>query len=188
MASPNADGPDATPGASSSFSDFYARTWPHTVAAAWRATSGDIHVAHDATQDAYVVMFRLWPDRQCRSFEESGRYVTAIAVKKVADWYRKHAKVVGLDEDFDGIVEEPGFGAILEEMSILDAVRKVIREQPAQRRAVAVLCFLEDFTYAETAAALDISPSTVRTHVRRIRTRLRPLAEQDRYAEGGERR
>jgi DNA-directed RNA polymerase specialized sigma24 family protein len=47
-----------------------------------------------------------------------------------------------------------------------------IAKLPMQQRAVAVLSFLEDMTAEDIARTLGISPSSVRTHLQRIRRRL----------------
>jgi RNA polymerase sigma factor (sigma-70 family) len=124
-------------------------------------------------------MLEQWENRQSHPCEANQRYVIAIAVHKVADWYRK-GNVQRLCDD--GLDEQAGatddYRNILDGLTIFAAVREVLVRQPAARRAVGVLVFLEGFTYVEAAEALGISQSTVRTHIQRLREQLRPLATQ----------
>lgn len=168
-----------------SFNAFYAATARTTFNIAWRVTAGDQDVARDATQDAYLEMLRRWESRRCRSFDDNSRYVVGIAVRKVADWYRCHRRLTALDDEHDGGTEDPRFDDVLDELSVLQAVRDLIARQPVQRRAVGTLFFLQNCHHAEIAVALGITQSTVRTHVQRLRAQLKPLVDQTNR--GGER-
>lgn len=174
--------PQSEPG---NFKAFYKATAHNTFNIAWRVTAGDEHVAKDATQDAYFVMFLRWKERRCRSFDDNSRYVVGIAVRKVADWYRCQRRLTGLDDEHDWGTEDPRFDDVLDELSVLQAARDLIARQPVQRRAVGLLFFLQHCHYAEIAEALGITQSTVRTHVQRLRVQLRPLVDQTNR--GGER-
>jgi len=50
--------------------------------------------------------------------------------------------------------------------------------QPPRRRLAGVLFFLEDHNYDAVAAMLKLTPSTVRTHVERLRQQLRRLVNR----------
>jgi RNA polymerase sigma factor (sigma-70 family) len=114
------------------------------------------------------------------------------AVNHVFDHYRKHARLTSLDDRLDPAAEDPGIQEVVEARSseqILLAVRALIDRQKPRRRAVAILWLDEERTYEEIGQILGITPSTVRTHVERLRTLLRPFRDQfDDLTGGGERR
>lgn len=75
--------------------DFYKTTVHRTYGTAYRAAGGDKDVAHDATQEAYVVMLRRWLGNK-KPEGDACRYVVGIAVRKVADFYRSSDWASGL--------------------------------------------------------------------------------------------
>jgi RNA polymerase sigma factor (sigma-70 family) len=146
-------------------------------------------MASDATQEAYLAMLGQWQRRCARSMVDNQRYVIGIAMHKLADAYRIRGREKELDvENETAAVDDGQIGRLVDRFTLEQAVRNVIAAQPRRRRLVAVLFFLEDHSYDQVAAILDMAPSTVRTHVDRLRRQLRPylerMAEIDR---GGER-
>jgi RNA polymerase sigma factor (sigma-70 family) len=142
------------------------------------------HVAHDATQEAYVAMWRCWERWTDRSIRDAGSYVVGIALHKVADAFRRRADLP-LPDDFKPSNHEPGYDRILNQ-SLRLSLAELIERQPPRRRAVAMLYFVEGCTYPEIADALQIAKSTVRTHVERMRELMQPLVDID-GPRGGER-
>lgn len=105
------------------FAAFYQATVARTLGVARRvATAGDEQVARDATQDAYVEMYRRWSERQARSFDDNRRYVVGIAVHKVVDWYRRPT-AIDLDHALGCGIEERGYIEVLDENRLFGAVR-----------------------------------------------------------------
>jgi RNA polymerase sigma factor (sigma-70 family) len=131
----------------------------------------------DATQEAYVVMLKLWRDNK-KPEGDLCRYVARIAVHKVVDFYRSSDRCVPLKEEHDWSNHEPGYDEVLYTMTVHHAVRDLLDHQPLRRRAVGVLYFLEELDYPEIAEALGMSCSTARTHVQRLRETLQPLIDQ----------
>lgn len=163
-----------------SFEDFYVETVERTLAiACWLA--GDPAVARDATQDAYLAMWKCWDQRGCQSLGDNRSYVVGIVAHKVADWYRDNGRFASIGDDDDWPTDEDGPEQVCDRMTLFKAVRRVLDSQPDRRRMAGILYFLEEFTYAEIAEIMNIAPSTVRTHVERLRAVLRPWLE-----EGGE--
>jgi RNA polymerase sigma-70 factor (ECF subfamily) len=160
------------------FEAFYTATAERTYLTVRRMTAGDPHLAHDATQDAYVVLLECWSQRQHLPLDVNRRYIVGIAAHKVIDRYRSQRRDANLDDECDQPLEDNGFTELINELSALRAVRELIDRQPARRRAVATLYFLEEATYPEIATALRITESTVRTHVERMRALLKPLIDQ----------
>ena len=173
------DGGSSSParGDGDAFETFYRTTVQRTFDIARRAAAGDKHLAHDATQDAYVEMLRRWDERRDRCPQDNRRYVVAIAVHKVLDWYRRQGRLTQLCDDHDQAREDAGFAEVLDKLSVLQLVRDLISRQPPARRAVAVLVFLEDLGYDEVARILEIDTSTVRTQVHRLRQMLKPAVD-----------
>jgi RNA polymerase sigma factor (sigma-70 family) len=165
-------------GVSGSFAAFYTTTAERTYLTVRRMAAGDPHLAHDATQDAYVVLLQRWSKRQHLPVDVNRRYVVGIAAHKVIDRYRYQRRDAKLDDECDQPLEDNGFTELINELSVLRAVRELIDRQPARRRAVATLYFLEEASYTEIATALRITESTVRTHVERMRALLKPLIDQ----------
>lgn len=156
------------------FMDFYKATFHQTFGTVYRAAGGDTEVAHDATQEAYVVMLKLWRDNK-KPEGDICRYVMGIAVHKVADFYRSTCRNVTLQEEHDCGSDDPGYADVLDTMTVRSEVRDFLDRQPLRRRAVGVLYFLEGFDYPEIAEVLGMECTTARTHVQRCRERLRPL-------------
>jgi RNA polymerase sigma-70 factor, ECF subfamily len=157
------------------FEEFYRTTVQRTFDIARRAAAGDKHLAHDATQDAYVEMLQRWQERRGRCLQDNRRYVVGIAVHKVVDWYRQRGRLTELRDDHDHGQEDAGFAEVIGELSVLPLVRDLISRQPPARRAVAVLVFFENQGYDEVARILEVDTSTVRTQVHRLRQLLKPL-------------
>jgi len=160
------------------FELFYVATAQRTFDSVRRAAAGDKHLAGDATQEAYLAMLRQWPHRCARSLTDNQRYVIGIAMHKLADAYRVRGRERELDVGIGAAVEDEEIDRLVDRYSVEQAVRDLIAAQPMRRRLVAVLFFLEDRGYDEIAAMLDLAPSTVRTHVDRVRRQLRPYVER----------
>jgi len=104
------------------------------------------------------------------------------------DHYRERGRFAELEDHHETCADDPAFGAVLDELSLLREVVRFLDGQPPRRRAVAVLWFLEDYEYAEIAEILQISESTARTQVERVRVLLKPYVDQlTRINRGGER-
>jgi RNA polymerase sigma factor (sigma-70 family) len=159
-----------------SFEVFYAATAQRVFDSMRRAAAGDKHLAHDVVQDAYLVMLQRWADRCTRSLLDNHRYVVGIASKKLADAYRQRGRFddLGCVEPAEA-VERSGIDGVISDLSLLQAVRDCLARQPPRRRVVGVLFFLEDRGYDEIGEMLDLAPSTVRTHVERLRKQLQRL-------------
>jgi RNA polymerase sigma factor (sigma-70 family) len=167
---PRGSGEPAKPDLLPDFIDFYKTTVHQTFGRAYRAAGRDPYVAHEATQEAYLVMLKLWLDNK-KPEGDLRHYVVGIAVHKVADFYRSNDRYVTWEEEHDHGRHESGYAEVLGTMTILQVVRDFLDCQPPRRRAVGVLYFLEEFDYSEIAATLDMSCSTARTHVQRLRGR-----------------
>src|SRR5689334_8361477 len=125
---------------------FYIATVERTLATA-RRIAGDHDIAQEATQEAYVVMVENWGQWRTRSWEDAQYYVIGIAVKKVADWYRRNGRFVSFGDECDRPVVDDDYQQVLDRLTIFKAVRHLLESQPIGMRAVGVLYFLERFEY-----------------------------------------
>lgn len=138
--------------------------------------TGDRHAAEDLVQETYVVMVRQW--RRIDS-DNPDPYVRRIMYSRFIDgWRRRHG------------VDEVSIPAQLdhsdrESRSVSDASgdtddRIVLRDAllllTPRQRAVLLLRFYEDMTEVQTAQAMGVSTSTVKSQTRVALQRLRELA------------
>jgi RNA polymerase sigma factor (sigma-70 family) len=160
------------------FDEFYKATAQRTFHAACRVARGDIEVAKDATQEAYLTMLRIWAANG-ESIQDSARYVVGVAVNKVVDHYRRQARYEALTDEDPPQEDDTAFEQVVSRIAVIDMIRKFLDSQAPRQRAVGVLYFLEGFSYAEICAALEgISQSTARTHVQRLRLKLIPIVRR----------
>jgi RNA polymerase sigma factor (sigma-70 family) len=168
------------------FERFYVETAQRVFNSVQRIARGDPHLAHDATQEAYFRMLHLWDDRQWCSVDDNRAYTIVIARNWISDFYEKQGRLTGFDDEGEGGADDPAFAEVLGAMSTQRVVLDIIEQQPIQRRAVGVLFLLEHHERSEIAAALGMSESTVRTHIQRLRSLLKPVVEQNAEAiQGG---
>lgn len=151
------------------FAGFYEQTWRRTFGLASRVANGDAQVALDATQEAYAQLLRRWEEVGSMERGHLEAYAARAAINQVVNYFRAHHRLGPLDDDHDLGRPDPGIAAVLDQEATFKAIRDLIARQPVRRRAVAVLYFLEERTYAEIAQCLGITESTVRTQVERFR-------------------
>ncbi|PPK90879.1 RNA polymerase sigma-70 factor (sigma-E family) [Kineococcus xinjiangensis] len=138
---------------------------------AWLLT-GDWATAEDLVQTALV---RVWPQWQriggtqgLEGREGADAYVRRTMVNKALDWRRRRWRGdVPTAELPDAPV--PGGPARETHLVLVSALRTL----PPRQRAVIVLRYFEDLTEADTAAVLDCSVGTVKTHASRALAALR---------------
>ncbi len=83
------------------------------------------------------------------------------------------------DEDASAAIADdaPTSWERLEEQELHARVRDAIDTLPPKYQLVIALRYVEDFSYAEIAQALDLPLNTVRTHLRRAKQQLRLVLE-----------
>ncbi|GFJ85777.1 hypothetical protein Phou_099570 [Phytohabitans houttuyneae] len=170
-------GSDPDEAACSDFAEFYTSTVRHTLRAI-RSLAGDNDTAREAVQEAYVRILMIWPRRNTLPAEDNLRYTIVTARNVVLDGFRRDRRSVKFDEDSQVGEDDPNLVAVLEEMSLMCAVRALIDKWPERRRAVAIMYLLEGHDYAEIASRLDMAQSTVRSHVGKARDVLKPYLQR----------
>ncbi|GAA6525658.1 SigE family RNA polymerase sigma factor [Intrasporangium sp. DVR] len=133
--------------------------------------TGDRDGAEDLLQNALAKCYRHW-DR-IRAVEQPDAYVRRVMVnERNSRWRgllrRRESPGSHLLEVFDPPVPSGG----LDPGESLDLWRHV-QTLPTQQRAVVVLRFYEDLTEAQTAAILDCSVGTVKSHTSRALAAMR---------------
>ena len=135
--------------------------------------SGDDRLAEDLVADAFAKAYRHLARGRV---DDPGAYLRRAVVN---GWKRQLGRLVRDRERARRL--RIGWDPAFEETSVeRDRVLAALATLPARQRAVVVLRFLDDMSEADTAAALGISPGSVKTHSHRALTRLRTVLEEDR--------
>ena len=132
--------------------------------------TGDHQAAEDLVQDTYVVLVRRW---QKSGAVDPEAYVRRILYSRFVDgWRRRRLWELPWASPPEAAAGGDEAGHATDRLTLEGALARLTPRQ----RAVLVLRFYEDFTEAHTAAALGISPSTVKSQTRVALQRLRDLA------------
>ncbi|MEQ7798950.1 RNA polymerase sigma-70 factor [Pedobacter sp. ASV1-7] len=133
----------------------------------------DMEAAEDVVQDVFV---KCWAAIQADTLEIQQEHYLYRSVKNAALNYVKAQKVRQNYADNYGSTHTEADGgrdslvAAETRQRIMDAIDQL----PAQCRKVFLLCVLEDKSYKEAAAQLDISINTVKTQMTKAFSTLRP--------------
>lgn len=131
-------------------------------------------VAEELVQDLFL---SIWENRADLDIEQSLKsYLFRAARNRSIDWLR-HQKVEQEWRDEKRELNKQRRGSDqserLHKRWMLDLVEEAIRTMPERRREVFMLSRYEKMTYKEIAEFLDISVSTVETHIGKALVHLR---------------
>jgi len=131
---------------------------------------GDVHLAEDAAQEAFIRAWQHLPGYRPRS--PFRNWVYRIATNAALDVLRREKETV--DVDAVSLVS-PGEGpeATLEGKERGERVRQAVLALPSASRAVLVLREYEGLSYREIADTLGIPVGTVMSRLNYARNRLR---------------
>lgn len=119
-------------------------------------------IAEDLIQKAFIY---IWEHRgQIDPSKSLRAYLFKIGYTRMLNHIRDHAKFD--DSDELPTVEStmnPAEDVLAKELKT--AIDKAISSMPEKRGLVFEMCFIQEFTYRETAEALDISIKTVENHM-----------------------
>ncbi|WP_369056592.1 SigE family RNA polymerase sigma factor [Kineococcus terrestris] len=153
------------------FQSFVAGRQRSLLRAAWLLT-GDWATAEDLVQTALV---RAWPhweriggSRGLDGREGAEAYVRRIMVNKALDWRRRRWRG---EVPTAEVPDAPGPPGLARETHLV--LVRALHTLPARQRAVIVLRYFEDLSEADTAAAMDCTVGTVKTHASRALASLR---------------
>lgn len=156
------------------FEAFFRSTLQHAVAAAFRVT-GDRFSAEDAAVQALAKAYVRW--RRLREKEWRQAWVIRVTVNEAIDGLPRRL-ALPRDEPVEDLADD---------VVLRQTLRAALRSLPKRQREVIALRYLLGLSEKEVAEMLDISPGTVKTHVRRGIAVLRRLvgtpAEEDRLAQ-----
>lgn len=136
--------------------------------------------ARDLTQKAFVM---IWEKREGIDETKSLRsYLFTIAYTRMLNHveYQSKFKDVDLPDDNTSVKNTENS---LDYKELIKVIRKIISEMPEKRGMVFDLCFMQEFTYKETADAMDVSPKTIENHMalafKDLRARLSQIYGED---------
>ncbi|GLW53521.1 SigE family RNA polymerase sigma factor [Kitasatospora phosalacinea] len=162
MESPTKTGTDSGP---LEFREFAAGRSRHLVRTAYLLTGGDAHLAEDLAQEALGKLYAGW--RRVSRMENPAGYARTVLVNTFLSHRRRRSSSEHVTDTF---VETPGRG---DDPALRIALLGALAEIPQQDRAVLILRYWEDLGVEETAAALRLTPSAVRSRASRALARLR---------------
>lgn len=158
--------------------EFERATLPHLNAIARFALSltRDSADADDLVQETYLRAHRGWKTFQAGS--DARRWLFAICRNAFLRLRRRENRVVESDDgDVDALPSvlghvqaiHDGLGDVFDLVDVRPAIKRAIDALPEPHHSVLVLIDLEDHSYEETAAILDLPIGTVRSRLFRAR-------------------
>jgi RNA polymerase sigma-70 factor, ECF subfamily len=118
--------------------------------------------AEDLVQKAFIM---IWDKRSGIDETKSLRaYLFQISYTRMLNHVEYHSKFKDQDPP-DNDISERNPESDTDYSELLHQINKIIAGMPEKRAMVFELCFMKQFTYKETADAMDISPKTVENHM-----------------------
>ncbi len=136
------------------FAAFYQVNHP-VIARALALTIGDAGLAAEATDEAMTRACQRWT--RVQHYDNPSGWVYRVGLNWARSWFRRHREVPSLWTDQPSPPVAP----------VDPALDAAIGELDVKHRSVVVLRYLLDWSVAETAAALDIAPGTVKSRLSR---------------------
>jgi len=155
-----------------SFEAFYREQFRPILRTALALTR-DVGAAEDLTQDAFLVARNRWDE--ISQYERPDMFVRRVVVNRSRSRFRSFTREVRALGRLRGRVHDTG--RIPDPApEVWEAIASLSRRQ-AQ---VVVLAIIEDLSVAEVAEILECGNETVKTHLRRAKSRLAELLEDTR--------
>ncbi|KPI19716.1 RNA polymerase, sigma-24 subunit, RpoE, ECF subfamily [Actinobacteria bacterium OK074] len=132
---------------------------------------GDWHQAQDLTQTALMKLYAAWG--RVRRDDNVEAYARTILTRVFIDQYRRRRL---REEPLDDVPDLPTVEPHAPELRLV--MQSALMQLPPRYRAVLVLRFWEDWSVEQTAAALRVTPGTVKSQSARGLTRLRRIVEE----------
>lgn len=133
-------------------------------------------VAEELVQEVFL---RIWKNREELDSDKPLSAYLFRTARNISIDYLRHSKVeeswAEEKKKLHNPTQRPTVDERLNDKMLLDEVKKAIQALPERRREVFMLSRYEGMSYKQIAQVLDISVSTVETHIRRS---LRSLREQ----------
>lgn len=132
----------------------------------------DVEAAEDVASEAMGRAWTAW--WRIRHLPHRDAWVLRVAANLAVDTLRRRERYSRKLEILAGGTRDAA--SSIEDVVVLQSV---LDRLPGRQRDVLALRFLADMSEAEVAAALHISPGTVKQHVHRGLARLRRLADKE---------
>lgn len=130
-------------------------------------TLRDGELAADATQEALARALVRWDE--VSGYANPTGWVYRVALNWARSWFRRHTR------ELLGQPPERACRPVAEPSD--PAVDRALRGLPVEQRAVVVLRLYLDWSVEDVAAALEVSPGTVKSRLARALDRLRERLE-----------
>ncbi|MBO6870351.1 MAG: RNA polymerase sigma-70 factor [Balneola sp.] len=128
-----------------------------------RARGSSTDVAQDIIQNAFLY---IWEHRDQIEEDKSLRsYLYRIAYTRMLNHFKSQNKFNddATPNEYEYALENPE--EELKGKELMEIVQNAIDGMPEKRKAVFELCFMQEFTYKETAEMMSISKNTVENHM-----------------------
>ena len=145
--------------ARNAFEDFY-RSSRDRVARALALTLGDTALGVDAADEAMLRAYQHWG--RIAGYDNPAGWVYRVGLNWARSWLRRRRR-----ETFDVYM-----GSAIEDMTLDVDVERAMARLDVRFRAVVVLRLYLDWSVDDTAAALGVSPGTVKSRLSRALHRL----------------
>ncbi|MDH6139415.1 MULTISPECIES: SigE family RNA polymerase sigma factor [Kitasatospora] len=149
------------------FLEFATARGGHLFKTAYLLTGGDRHLAEDLVQEALSRLFVRW--RRVCKVENPAGYAQTVLVNTFLSLRRRRSSTERVTFEFPEVAVSDTDPTL--RLTLLRALQDV----SASDRAVLVLRYWEDRSVEETAAALQLSPTAVRSRAHRALNRMRAL-------------
>ena len=144
----------------------------------WRKI-GDFHIAQEITQDAFLKAYKKLGTLKDHTQFPGWLYV--IAANLCSDWLRRNRlPMESLDAGDANGVDKVSYSQYVAEKQATEAdetrrevVKKLLQKLPESERTVMTLHYLGEMTIKAISEFLGVSPNTVKSRLRRARSRLK---------------
>ena len=158
-------GTGAEPRGPVEFPEFVAARGRHLLRTAFLLTGGDAHLAEDLVQEALGRVYGKW--RRISRLENPAGYAQTVLANTFLSYRRRRSSTERVTDSI------PEVGVSDPDPALRLTLLRALGELAAVDRAVLVLRFWEDRSVEETAAALHLSPTAVRSRSSRALARMR---------------
>lgn len=138
-------------------------------------------VSQDLIQNAFLY---IWENRSKIDEDKSLRsYLYRIAYTRMLNHIKAQKKFDESEDIFQNEFSDSDPAEELNAKELMQVVEEAVRNMPPKRRAVFELCFMQEFTYKETAEMMEISVNTVENHMQKafkdVRTSVNAFYEKN---------
>lgn len=134
------------------------------------ARLGDMHLAEDAAQEAFITAYFALPGlHEPAAFPG---WFRRIVIKHIDRIQRNHHAVLALDHFANVADLQPGPVDQIEQQEVFHVITRAIQSLPLTQREVVTLFYMSDYSYTDISAFLAIPISTVKMRLHHARKRL----------------